>query len=124
MTAWLGAVHALQRHLRQNGFREVKLTSVAISCHQFDLQTYKGPNDFVQSIIGTANPLDKKGTRPAFIEEAAIIEESPLPIGLPRAEDFDSGDPDLLSFSEREGTQLLTSRSPARRLLRSLPWKR
>ncbi|MDW5428659.1 type I-F CRISPR-associated protein Csy2, partial [Acinetobacter baumannii] len=34
------------------------------------LQTYKGQGDFVHSIIGTANPLDKDGSRPAFIEEA------------------------------------------------------
>ena len=61
--------------------------------------------------------------RPEIIEEAAIA-DAPLPAGLPRAEDFDSGDPDIMSFSEREGTQLLTSGSPARRLLRALPWKR
>lgn len=59
---------------------------------------------------------------PPIIEEASA--EPPLPVGLPRAEDFDSGDPDLLSYSEREGTQLLVSSSPARRLLRALPWKR
>ncbi|NOS87822.1 MAG: type I-F CRISPR-associated protein Csy2 [Methylococcaceae bacterium] len=70
MTAWLGAIHALQRHLHQHGFPEVQLAGVAVVCHQFDLQTYQGPNDFVQSIIGTANPLDKDGSRPAFIEEA------------------------------------------------------
>lgn len=70
MTAWLGAVHALQRFLQQQGLAEVKLNSVAISCHQFDLQTYKGQSDFVHSIISTANPLDKDGSRPAFIEEA------------------------------------------------------
>lgn len=70
MTAWLGAVHALQRHLQQQGLTDVQLTSVAVSCHQFDLQTYKGAGDFVYSIVGTANPLDKDGSRPAFIEEA------------------------------------------------------
>ena len=70
MTAWLGAVHALQRHVQQQGLTESKFTSVAVSCHQFDLQTYKGQGDFVNSIIGTANPLDKTGSRPAFIEEA------------------------------------------------------
>lgn len=70
MTAWLGAVHALQRHLHQQGLADVQLTSVAVSCHQFDLQTYKGRGDFVHSIVGTANPLDKDGSRPAFIEEA------------------------------------------------------
>ena len=59
---------------------------------------------------------------PQVLEEAVV--EPPLPLGLPRAEDFDSGDPDILSTSEREGTQLLTARSPARRLLKALPWKR
>ncbi len=59
---------------------------------------------------------------PVIEEEAlAVEEEEPaepaIPAGLPRAEDFDSGDPDILSGTEREGTQLLASRSPARRLL-------
>ena len=69
MTAWLGAVHALQRQLQSKAC-DVALTKVAISCHEFNLQTYKGQGDFVHSIIGTANPLDKDGSRPAFIEEA------------------------------------------------------
>ncbi|MDQ9888671.1 type I-F CRISPR-associated protein Csy2 [Acinetobacter pittii] len=69
MTAWLGAVHALQRKL-QTKASDVVLTKVAVSCHEFNLQTYKGQGDFVHSIIGTANPLDKDGSRPAFIEEA------------------------------------------------------
>jgi len=38
--------------------------------HEMDLQTYKGTGDYVHSIIGTGNPLDKDGSRPAFIEEA------------------------------------------------------
>lgn len=71
MTAWLGAVHALQRQTQlHENFAEVIFTSVAISCHRFNLQTYKGDGDFVHSIIGTANPLDKNGDRPAFVEEA------------------------------------------------------
>jgi CRISPR-associated protein Csy2 len=70
MTAWLGAVHAMQRKLNENGFAEVKLLGVAISCHDLNLQTYKGRGDYVSSIIATANPLNKDGSRPAFIEEA------------------------------------------------------
>lgn len=70
MTAWLGAVHALQRKLQAQGYTNIVLDKVAISCHHFDLQTYKGRGDFVHSIVGTANPLDKDGNRPAFIEEA------------------------------------------------------
>ena len=82
MTAWLGAIHALQRHLHQNQFPGIELKNVAISCHQFDLQTYKGPGDFVHSIIGTANPLDKDGGRPAFIEEARCHLEVSLLVEL------------------------------------------
>ena len=70
MTAWLGAVHALQRYLREQGMSDLKLKGTAVSCHQISLQTYKGCGDFVHSIVGTANPLDKEGTRPAFVEEA------------------------------------------------------
>lgn len=70
MTAWLGAVHALQRNLQAQGYTNIVLDKVAVSCHHFDLQTYKGRGDFVHSIVGTANPLDKDGSRPAFIEEA------------------------------------------------------
>lgn len=72
MTAWLGAVHALQRRLRSNGFPKVELYRVAVSCHDCNLQTYKGPHDNKYSIIGTANPLKKKNNsfeRPPFIEE-------------------------------------------------------
>lgn len=70
MTAWLGATHALQRKLQAQGYTNIVLDKVAVSCHHFDLQTYKGRGDFVYSIVGTANPLDKDGNRPAFIEEA------------------------------------------------------
>lgn len=70
MTAWLGFTHALQRQLKGQGYSSLKLTSVGIVSHQCDLQTYQGPGDFVHSIIGTANPVDKDGKRPAFIEEA------------------------------------------------------
>ena len=70
MTAFLGGVHALQRMLNHGNFKEVNFKSVAVVCHEIDLQTYKGPGDYVYSIVGTGNPLDKKGERPAFIEEA------------------------------------------------------
>lgn len=78
ITAWLGAVHLLQRKLHQNNFSEVKFFGTAISCHEFNLQTYKGYGDYVYSIIGTANPLNKDGSRPAFIEEARCHLEASL----------------------------------------------
>ncbi|WAK04413.1 type I-F CRISPR-associated protein Csy2 [Methylobacter sp. YRD-M1] len=82
LTAWLGAVHALQRYLQQQQLTDIELSSVGISCHRFDLQTYKGPGDFVYSIVGTANPLDKDGSRPAFVEEARCHLEVSLLIEL------------------------------------------
>ncbi|WP_348983254.1 type I-F CRISPR-associated protein Csy2 [Motilimonas sp. E26] len=70
MTAWLGAVHALQRKLNAQGYIDIQFNSTAVISHQCDLQTHKGADDFVHSIIGTGNPLDKTGARSAFIEEA------------------------------------------------------
>lgn len=76
MTAWLGAMHALERKLRQcESLSDIRLTKLAVSCHDFDLQTYKGPGDYVNSVIITSNPLRKKGAsfeRPPFIEEARV----------------------------------------------------
>ncbi len=70
MTAWLGVVHALQRKLQSAGFNQLRFESVGVVSHQFDLQTHRHKGDFVTSIIGTGNPLDKEGNRPSFIEEA------------------------------------------------------
>ena len=85
MTAWLGAVHAIERKIHALNMAElnpVRLVSAAISCHDFNLQTYRGENDYVSSIISTANPLDKDGNRPAFIEEARCHLEVTLLIEL------------------------------------------
>ncbi|MEX0964389.1 MAG: type I-F CRISPR-associated protein Csy2 [Pseudohongiellaceae bacterium] len=69
MTAWLGATHALQRQLNECGIA-VTIPATGVVSHQMDLQTYRGANDFVSSIVGTGNPLDKTGERSSFIEEA------------------------------------------------------
>lgn len=69
MTAWLGAVHALQRHLNAQDI-PVIFSATGVVSHEVNLQTYKGDNDYVHSIVGTGNPLDKTGGRTAFIEEA------------------------------------------------------
>ena len=77
MTAWLGAVHALQRKLNANNL-PVTFTATGVVSHSMDLQTFKGSGDFVSSVIGTGNPLEPKSEkgnpynagRPSFIEEA------------------------------------------------------
>jgi CRISPR-associated protein Csy2 len=70
MTAWLGFVHALQRKLNITGYPSLHFVATGVVSHQCNLQTHKGPEDFVHSIIGTGNPLNKDGKRPSFIEEA------------------------------------------------------
>jgi CRISPR-associated protein Csy2 len=78
MTAWLGATHALQRKLSERGI-DLTVDATGVISHHMDLQTYRGSNDFVSSIIGTGNPLEPKSgkdkpignaVRPSFIEEA------------------------------------------------------
>lgn len=70
MTAWLGATHALQRKINSDGLHNLDFKNVAVVSHKMDLHTYKGPGDYVYSIVGTGNPLDKDGERSSFIEEA------------------------------------------------------
>lgn len=70
MTAWLGAVHALERKLKASTYKQLQFKSMAVVCHNIDLQTHKGTGDYVHSIISTGNPLDKNGNRASFIEEA------------------------------------------------------
>lgn len=98
MTAWLGSMHALERKLHSQKLN-INLIKLAVSCHHFDLQTYKGKSDYVHSIVGTANPLDKDGSRPAFIEEARCHLEVSLLIEL---EGYSQKDYDSLIGAARE----------------------
>ncbi|WP_369311714.1 type I-F CRISPR-associated protein Csy2 [Providencia rettgeri] len=70
MTAWLGFMHALERKLNNNCQLNIQFDALAVISHECNLQTYRGPSDFVNSIVGTGNPLDKDGKRSSFIEEA------------------------------------------------------
>ncbi|QKI88150.1 type I-F CRISPR-associated protein Csy2 [Thiomicrorhabdus xiamenensis] len=80
MTAWMGAVHFLERQLANTDFSDIRFSAMAVSCHSIDLQTYKESGGYVNSIIGTGNPLDKSGNRPSFIEEARCHLEASLVI--------------------------------------------
>ena len=79
MTAWLGATHALQRQLQAKGF-DIRFLATGVVSHDFALQTHRGDNDFVSSIVGMATPLDKTGARAPFIEEARCHLEASLVI--------------------------------------------
>ncbi|MFZ6755477.1 type I-F CRISPR-associated protein Csy2 [Undibacterium sp. Dicai25W] len=100
MTAWLGAAHALQRKLVAAGFDDLIFKRVGVVCHHINLQTYKGRGDYVYSIIGTGNPLDQDGNRPAFNEEARCHLEVSLVIETKGIDKDDEEEvmPLLLSF--------------------------
>ena len=89
MTAWMGAVHALQRSVQSSGLDDVEgiqFSAVSIISHHMNLHSYQGEGDYIQSLISTGNPLKKDGKKPSFIEEARcdltislIIECSDVP---------------------------------------------
>ena len=74
MTAWLGAMHALERKARAAGY-DVRLTALGVSCHACHVQLYSEARTGRKLLVGTANPLQKSRktgefARPPFIEEA------------------------------------------------------
>jgi len=75
--------------------------------------------------------VEESLTAPA--EESALtglpqaeVETEMMPVlkALPRAEDFDSGDPDILADAERQAPQPSTTSSVTRRIASALTWKR
>ena len=90
MTAWLGAVHALQRKVNASGLPNVNFEKAAVVSHDMNLQTKTG--DFVQSIIVSKRPPSTKkeltdfnaGSAPSFIEEARCHLDVSLLIEYPR----------------------------------------
>lgn len=92
MTAWLGAVHALQRKVNASGLQNVNFDRVAVVSHNINLQTKIGQGDFVQSIIVPKRPPSTKkeltdfnaGSAPSFIEEARCHLNVSLLIEYPR----------------------------------------
>ena len=124
MTAWLGAVHALQRHVQQQGFSDVNFLNVGVSCHAFDLQTYKGSGDFVSSIIGTSNPLDYKPTKenPKNAERPAFIEEARCHLTVSLLVEYEGLDPDdLNAFNLVVDTQLHSMKMASGDILSAKP---
>ena len=81
LTAFLGFVHALERKLPQCW--PLHFSKVGICLHNLTVQQYRGVGDDAFSLIGTSNPLDKKGERPSFVEEARCDLEVSLVIQIP-----------------------------------------
>jgi len=104
MTAWFGAIHALERKLRSHEtYKRIEMSGAAIICHDINLQTYKDLNDSVFSIIGRGSPLDEHGRRRAFVEEARCHLTVSLVI---QCKGFNGNDPD--QFIEQVTRYLMT----------------
>lgn len=71
MTAFLGCVHALQRKLIGiPEFSKINFSAVGVVSHTFTMKSYKDAGMYLNSLVGMGIPLNKKGGRSAFIEEA------------------------------------------------------
>ncbi len=74
ITAWLGAVHALQRKFNQHeNYHSLKFPSVGVVSHSIELQTFRSSGFRPSSILVTRNPLvinKKKVSAPSFVPEA------------------------------------------------------
>lgn len=87
VTAFMGFAHALQRHFNpDNDPDELLINGVGIVSHQFDMQDHQ--EGFNRTLKLTANPLDKDGNRPSFVEEgrchftvSLLLEVENLPVG-------------------------------------------
>ncbi|HPQ95666.1 MAG: type I-F CRISPR-associated protein Csy2 [Thiothrix sp.] len=87
VTAFMGFAHALQRHLNKlENLEDFKIKGVGIVSHQFAMQDHQ--EGFNRTLKLTANPLDKDGNRPSFVEEgrchftaSLLLEVENLPVG-------------------------------------------
>lgn len=73
MTAWLGAVHALQRQIQAAGL-DVCFAKTAVASHRCELQASSTIGSRRKYIVGTANPL-KKNKKTGEFEKPPFIEE-------------------------------------------------
>lgn len=106
-----------------------QLTDAPLSVEDAMKLIFSGGLVVPMELAGTALKPDVPAAQSPVAEESAEqsqgdLDHEELPVGLPRAEDFDSGDPDILLSSELEGAELAGERSPSRRLLGALSWKR
>jgi CRISPR-associated protein Csy2 len=77
ITAFLGFTHALQRKLNVKGHSGLSLCKTGVTSHGFEMQTYKGDSDSVNSIIiQKKSPYSKEdfakfkqGKPPSFTED-------------------------------------------------------
>jgi CRISPR-associated protein Csy2 len=91
VTAWLGAVHALQRSINKSDvFSGIRFDAVSMVSHDFLMRSYKPGRTADNVLVGMAFPLDKNGNRASFIEEAKCALEVSLVIDVKGLDPADS----------------------------------
>lgn len=79
MTAFLGAMWALERRARAGGL-DVSSKAVGVVCHRHQEQVTDNP--FVKNLRLTRNPIDKDGSTAAIVEEGRIHLEISLIVAV------------------------------------------
>lgn len=89
VTGFMGAVHAMERKVRDKGFN-VRFTGVGIISHSAQLHTLQNQGSYQRSLISKALPLNKDGTVKSFIPSARIHLTVSLVIDVEGDADFES----------------------------------
>ena len=100
MTAWLGAVHALQRKLNHSdiqSFNSIKFNKVGLILHEFDLQTKKPSRNGYSFLSVSRNPIGHDGKPAIFVDEARCHQLVSMVISTEGISQF--VDPKMLSSS-------------------------
>lgn len=102
VTAFLGLAHTLQRQINPDAHPDGLLVKGAgIISHTFTMQDHQ--DGYSRTLRLTANPLDKDGNRPSFVEEgrchltvSLLLEVDNLPIAAERTDLLENKLPTLL----------------------------
>lgn len=114
VTAFTGFAHALQRYLNPNSDPgKILVNGVGIVCHHFEMQDHQ--EGFSRALKLTANPLNKEGNRPSFVEEgrchftvSLLLEVENLPVGeRPLKRLFDEVEQHVLGNMKLAGGDIL-----------------
>ena len=115
MTAWLGAVHALERKLTNTGFPEFSVRGIGVISNEFHLRSLK--QGYITSLIGERHPLKKDGKSPSFVEEPKCHLKVSLII------DFKGVDPDEYDQLKKKIISELYKMRMAGGVIKSFPAK-
>ena len=110
ITAFMGFAHKIQRHFNPDANpKDLLVNGTGIIHHQFSMQSYKN------KLKLTANPLEKDGSRPSFVEEgrchltlSLLLEVENLPIHEKEIEQFKVDIVNFISLCKLAGGDIIT----------------